>query len=308
MGWTPTGLNPEWDAQAWARLQKVVGQCPCGGPEEAARDDCPLAPWMLMEHRSEEIALFKHRISRACIRVAVALCFALGSAAFGADEVGPGTLRSPLESEPQELMAEGRLRYPYPPLGDLEAKVLQNYEVRMKKLEAEEAKLKASLLNRIRLSASTGLSARDTLLTTEAGGVVSGGLNAGLHLTASIPLAELLPGKSALRAEEQLRDVEFSKLVQEKLKELRTLYNDREVAILSTQAAEADIRLAELRHEKAKVAFAIHEADQVEVASAQKGLIDARLRAVEVGNKIRVIESRIAAVLGESYAFPALGR
>jgi len=308
MGWVPAGVNPEWDAQAWARLQEVVGQCPCGGQDEAARDDCPLAPWMLMEHTSEEVALFKHRISRACIRVAIALYFAFGSAASGADEAGPGALTSALDSDPQELMAEGRLRYPYPPLGELEAKVLQNFEVRMKKLEAEEAKLKASLLNRIRLSASTGLSARDTLLATEGGGVVSGGLNAGLHLTASIPLAELLPGQSALRVEEQRREVEFSKLVQEKLKEMRTLYNDRELAILSTQVTEADVRLAELRHEKAKVAFAIHEADQVEVASAQKGLIDARLRAVEAGSKIRVIESRIAALLGESYAFPTLGR
>ena len=120
-----------------------------------------------MEHTSEKVAIFKHRISRACIRVAVALYFALGSAAFGADEVWPGTLRSALESEPQELMAEGRLRYPYPPLGELEAKVLQNYEVRVKKLEAEEARLKASLfcqgsLNFFTISARIDFSRRST--------------------------------------------------------------------------------------------------------------------------------------------------
>lgn len=300
MGWVPAGLSPEWDAKAWARLQKVVGQCPCGGPEEAARDDCPLAPWMLMEHASKELAVFKHRISRACIRVAVALCFALGSAALGAE--------SQIEPGPADLMAEGALHYPYPSLGELEAKLLNNYEVRMKKLEAEEARLKSSLLNRIRLSASTGLSARDTLLPADTGGAISGGLHAGLSLTASIPLAELLPRGSPSSLEAERREVEFSKMVQDKLKELRTLYNEREVAILSTQATEADVWLAELRHEKARVAFSIQEADQVDVASAQKGLIETRLRAVEVRNKVRVIESQIAALLGEPYEFPALGR
>lgn len=308
MGWVPAGLSPEWDAKAWARLQEVVGQCLCGGPEEIARDDCPLAPWMLMEHASEELAVFKHRISRACIRVAVALCFAMGTAALGADEVRQGGSASPPEPGPADLMAEGMPRYPYPSLGELEAKLLNNYEVRMKKLEVEEARLKSSLLNRIRLSASTGLSARDTLLPADTGGAISGGLHAGLSLTASIPLAELLPRGSPSSLEAERREVEFSKMVQDKLKELRTLYNEREVAILSTQATEADVRLAELRHEKARVAFSIQEADQVDVASAQKGLIETRLRAVEAGNKVRVIESRIAGLLGEPYEFPALGR
>ncbi len=308
MGWAPVGLNPERDATAWARLQKVVGQCPCGGPNEAARDECPLAPWMLMEHISNGVAVFKHRISRACIQAAVAFCFAMVPVAIGADEIRQDGSVPPLDHAPMDLMVEVTLHYPYPSLGELEAKVLHNYEVRLKKLEVEEAKLKASLLSRIRLSASTGLSARDTLLPTDAGGAISGGLHAGLGITASIPLAELVPGRSPATVEVQRHEVEFSKMVQDKLKDLRTLYNEREVAILSTQATEADIRLAELRHEKAKVAFSIEEADQVDVASAQKGLIETRLRAVESGNKVRVIESRIAALLGESYVFPVLGR
>ncbi|HWR21453.1 MAG TPA: hypothetical protein VN444_06295 [Verrucomicrobiae bacterium] len=124
--------------------------------------------------------------------MAVALCFAMGTAALGAAEVRQGGSAPPPEPGPADLMAEGALRYPCPSLGELEAKLLNNYEVRMMKLEAEEARLKSSLLNRIRLSASTGLSARDTLLPTEAGGAISGGLHAGLSLTASIPLAELL--------------------------------------------------------------------------------------------------------------------
>lgn len=299
MRWVAPGQCPEWDVKAWERLQGVVGRCPCGGPEETPREECPVEPWMLMGHEADDRAVFKHRITRALVVLVVALFFILVTAPLRAEELRPIEPGASLD-----LLAEGRLRYPYPSLKELEAKILNNYDLRIKKLEDEEAKLKSSLLNRLRLSASAGASARERLLATETGGVTAGGLNAGLSLTVSIPLAELLPGKAPSHAEERRRELEFARLVREKVKELRALYNDRELAILATQVVEAEVRVAEVRYEKAKVAYAIQEADQVEVASAQKGLIEARLRFLEAENKIYVLESRIAALLGEPYEFP----
>src|SRR5512137_2956275 len=47
---------PEWDYRAWRRLEAVVGKCFCGaGPASIA---CPLEPWMLMYHESEDRAAF----------------------------------------------------------------------------------------------------------------------------------------------------------------------------------------------------------------------------------------------------------
>lgn len=91
---------------------------------------------------------------------------------------------------------------------------------------------------------------------------------------------------------------------QEAVRDLRGLYNEREMAVLATELAEADIRLAEVRYEKAKVAYTIREGDRVDVVAGQRGLIEARLRFMEAENKIFVLESRIACLLGEPYEFP----
>ena len=199
--------------------------------------------------------------------------------------------------------AEGR--YPYPPLKELEAKIASSYDLRIKRLENEEARLKSGLLHHVRLSASAGLTRGEAVFVTEGGGVASGRAYAGVGLSLSIPLEAILPGlRSANDLEGQRRELEFAKLIRDKMRNLRSLYNEREMAVLATELAEADVRLAGVRYDKAKVAYAIQEADRVEVVAAQRGLIEARLRFLEAENKISVLESRIASLLGEPYEFP----
>ncbi len=53
------------DRRAWVRLQEHVGLCLC---DETHRDEsqpnCPLGPWMLMFHESDERCAFKHSVTR----------------------------------------------------------------------------------------------------------------------------------------------------------------------------------------------------------------------------------------------------
>lgn len=92
--WIAPEHRPEWDAKAWERLQAVIGQCPCGGPEATPRVDCPVEPWMLMYHESGSRAIFKHRITRAtlvaslmlALSFTILLLFALPEPVQGAEE------------------------------------------------------------------------------------------------------------------------------------------------------------------------------------------------------------------------------
>lgn len=219
------------------------------------------------------------------------------------DDAKPGRL--PVVSSPFSIGADPAPRYPYPSLKELEARLTSAYDVRIKRLENEEARLKSSLLHQVRISASAGMTQGETVFISEGAGLTSGRANAGVGLSLSVPLTAILPGVRAPGdVELERRELEFAKLIRDKVRDLRGLYNEREMAVLATQLAEADIRLAEVRYDKAKVAYSIQEGDKVEVVAAQRGLIEARLRFVEAENKIFVLESRIASLLGEPYEFP----
>ena len=208
-------------------------------------------------------------------------------------------------SSPFSIGADPAPRYPYPSLKELEARIASGYDLRIKRLENEEARLKSSLLHQVRLSASAGMTQGETVFISEGAGVTSGRANAGVGLSLSVPLTAILPGVRAPGdVDVERRELEFARLIRDKVRDLRGLYNEREIAVLATQLAEADVRLAEVRYDKAKVAYSIQEGDRVEVVAAQRGLIEARLRFVEAENKIFVLESRIASLLGEPYEFP----
>ncbi len=54
------------DRRAWVRMQVKVGLCRCDETHraETPQPGCPLAPWMLMYHESDERCAFKHSITR----------------------------------------------------------------------------------------------------------------------------------------------------------------------------------------------------------------------------------------------------